>query len=293
VAPASPPQTSELLDDGVKVLKAMGYTVRLGASVRAIDGYLSGSDECRADDINQMFKDPGVDAIFCTRGGYGSGRLLPLLDYSLIKNNPKIFVGYSDITSLSMAFLRKCGLVTFAGPMIASDFSRGKDEYSIKTLFSMITNIKEQATLPLLYGESVQTLHSGVAEGQLVGGNFAVLMTLLGTKYEPKWDGRILFVEDVAENVYKVDRMFAQLRNAGILSRLAGVLLGSFTCIPEDTPNRRLDMVFREYLLPLKIPVLQDVPFGHHSSKCTLPFGAKIRFDGGRRTIRVMQSVVR
>jgi muramoyltetrapeptide carboxypeptidase len=292
VAPASPPKIAEHLEAGLAWLRGQGYRIRRGASLDQRDGYLSGNDETRAADINAMFADASVDAIICSRGGYGSGRILSHIDYAGIQKHPKVLVGYSDITALMMAIQRMTGLVTFAGPMVASDFAQGMDAYTEAALFAMITRIRAQRRLAIPAGE-MHALGNGSAVGRLLGGNMAVLMTLLGTPYEPEWTGSILFLEDVGENVYKIDRMFSHLKNAGVLSRIRGLLLGSFTGIPDDVPNRELDDVVREYTLPVAIPVLSGIPFGHQARKLTLPMGAKIGMDAARKRVTVLEPVLR
>lgn len=293
VAPASPPSDPGKLERGIAYLQSLGYRVMRGASLNARAGYLSGEDELRARDIQDMFEHPGVDAILCSRGGYGSARILDLLDYRSIARHPKIFAGFSDITALHMALMRKAHLVSFAGPMVAAEMEYGMDEDTASAFWPILTRLRSTFRLaPGLLAAST-TVRGGHAEGMLVGGNMAVLLSLMGTPYEPRWNGSILLLEDVGENVYKIDRMFAQLRLAGVLDRINGVVLGGFTAVPEDTPNRDLREVFEEYLLPPGIPILADVPFGHLVPKLTLPIGARIRLDAGRRSITVLQPVIR
>ena len=291
VAPASPPRIARHLEDGIELLKSRGYQIRRGASLDQRDGYLSGSDETRAADINAMFADASVDAIICSRGGYGSGRILSRIDYEGIRKHPKIFVGYSDITALMMAIQRATGMITFAGPMVAPDFGQGMDAFSDEALFAMITRIRARRRLPIVPGE-IHALRPGNAVGRLLGGNMAVLVTLLGTPHEPEWNGSILFLEDVGENIYKIDRMFSHLKNAGVLTRISGLLLGSFTSIPADAPNRELHDVVSEYSLPLDIPVLSGIPFGHQARKLTLPMGATIGMNAARKTVTVLEPVL-
>jgi muramoyltetrapeptide carboxypeptidase len=290
VAPGSPPSSPEKTERGIAYLKGRGFHVVCGESVSAHCGYLAGSDALRANDINRMFADPAIDTLICLRGGYGSARLLDLLDYKMMRRNPKIFVGYSDVTALAMALLKKARLLTFAGPMVAVEMNSGMDAFTERTFWNLL--MRQKGTTRLLRFSHDAVLAPGSCEGALIGGNLAVLTSLIGTQYEPDWKGAVLFLEDVGENVYKIDRMFAQLRLCGILNKVAGVLLGGFSSVPLDTPNRDLIEVFQEFLLPLGIPVVQHVPFGHAQTKITLPLGATVRIDTGMKALTVLHSVV-
>ena len=236
-----------------------------------------------------MFIDERVGAILCTRGGYGAGRLLDLLDYDLIRAHPKILVGFSDITALSMAMLSKSGLLSFAGPMVAAEFGDEPAEITENAFWKMITDRGARHILTL--GEE-ECMQDGIAEGVLIGGNLAVYASLVGSAFLPDPSGKILFLEDVGENVYRIDRMLLQLKHAGILNAVAGIVLGSFSSIPDDKPNRDLDTVLREYFLPLRVPVMTGFPFGHIPAKVTLPFGARVKLDTKKRQLTVLQAVV-
>lgn len=290
VSPASPPRDDALIMRGISALTAEGYPLRLGWSVGAQDGYLAGSDRLRAADLMDMFEDDRVRAIFCTRGGYGSARLLDQLDYSVISAHPKILVGFSDVTALSLALFAKAGLITFAGPMVAAEFASGIRPVATQALWQMLRERKKSRQLPNC--DHTIVLHGGSAEGTLLGGNLAVLCSLIGTPWLPDFRGAILFLEDVGESVYRIDRLLLQLKYAGILKQLSGILLGSFTAVPEDAPNRALAAVFKEYFLPLDVPVLSGIPFGHIPEKITLPIGSRIRLDAERKKITVLQPVV-
>jgi muramoyltetrapeptide carboxypeptidase len=237
-----------------------------------------------------MFEDTRVRAIFCTRGGYGAGRLLEKLDYTLIRQNPKILVGFSDITALSLAMLAKAGLVTFAGPMVAAEFAHGITRNAAHAMWEMLRDVRTSRTLPGC--DQARPLRSGIAEGPLIGGNLTVFTSLIGTPWMPDTRGAILLFEDVGESVYRIDRMLLQLRDGGILQRISGVLLGSFTAIPEDRPNRELEEVLREYFLPIGVPILAGIPFGHIPDKITLPIGSRVRLDTEQRTVTVLEAVV-
>jgi muramoyltetrapeptide carboxypeptidase len=291
ISPSSPPRDARRIMRGVSSLMGEGYRIRLGWSVGARDGYLAGSDALRASDIMAMFEDTRVRALFCTRGGYGAARLLSKLDYEYIRVHPRILVGFSDITALSLALYAHAGLVTFAGPMVAAEFAAGLEGMAADALWDMLQSRRKRRVLPHCKGMGV--LREGRAEGVLLGGNLAVLCSLAGTPWLPDFRDAILFLEDVGESVYRLDRMLLQLRDAGILGKVAGVALGSFTDIPEDAFNRELSTVLKEYLLPLDVPVLTDIPFGHIAKKITLPFGCRVGIDTAHKAITVLQPTVR
>jgi muramoyltetrapeptide carboxypeptidase len=242
-------------------------------------------------DLEMMFKDEQVRAILCTRGGYGAARLLDEIDWELPRKNPKIFVGFSDITALSMALFANSGLMTFAGPMVAADFADEVSRTAEAAFWGMLMDTQQQRELDL--GKAVRTMRAGKAEGPLLGGNLSVFCSLIGTPYVPNCKGAILFFEDTGEAVYRIDRMLLQLRQSGVLAGAAGMLLGSFTAIPDAPNNRLLQDVFEEYVLPLNIPTLTGIPFGHIRDKITLPMGAWVAVDAGRGSVVVTHPVVR
>ncbi len=283
VAPASPAHPSSRIDDGIRLLEQRGYTVVCGAHIRDSNGYLAGSDHDRAHDLMEMFRRDGVDAIFCTRGGYGTMRILPHLDYALIRRRPKIVMGFSDITALSLALHRKTGLVTFAGPMVAAELAHPSPERTEKSMWDVLSG---SATRLSARESGVSTLVAGAAHGVLLGGNLALVTAMLGTPYAPIWDGAILFLEDVGEPVYRIDRMLCQLQLAGVLSRIAGAVLGRFTSVTPAEPDRDLAEVLAEYFTPLRIPVLTGFPHGHTSDKLTLPMGARVVLDTRTRSLK-------
>jgi muramoyltetrapeptide carboxypeptidase len=290
ISPASPPHDSARIARGIDYLLSRGYRVRIGNGVGLRSGYFAGSDRVRLQDVHDMFEDEHVHAIFCTRGGYGSARLLQEMDYDLVQAHPKILVGFSDITALTMGLLARSGLISFAGPMVAAELADDIPSLVETALWDMLSRPAMQRELEL--GSAARTMRAGRAEGPLVGGNLSVLCSLIGSSWLPSFDGAILFIEDIGERVYRIDRMLLQLKYAGILDRLAGIALGSFTAIPESAADRALDEVFEEYFLPLNIPVLHGLPFGHIREKITLPVGARVRLDAGKCTLTVIQPVV-
>ncbi len=298
IAPASAPPEPKAVDQAVDALKHLGFRVKLAPNVHKRHGFFAGTDRERASDLMRMFTDRNVDAVLCVRGGYGTARLLPMLDYKVISANPKIFVGFSDITSLHCAFLTNAKLVSFHGPMLVSDFANMKmPEFALK---SFLETLSGQGTgLGKGYsGNTVKVLRRGVAHGRLVGGNLTVLCTLLGTPWMPTLKGRILFIEDIGELPYRFDRMLTQLLNCGLLQQVAGVAIGlNADC--EDPKakvtteyRQSLEDVLRERLLPLKIPVVMGLPFGHVPDNGTLPVGIKVELGGDRGELNFVERCV-
>lgn len=246
--------------------------------------------EERVDDLHKMFADQSVRAIFCIRGGYGSAQLLPSLDYSLIRNNPKIFIGYSDITALHLAIQKKAGLVTFHGPVLLSEFTPFTQDIFKRALFSNaplgpLSNPKESN--PLRPAHRRRVIHEGKAEGRLTGGNLSLIASLMGTPFEIETTDRIFFTEDVGEEPYRIDRMLTQLRLAGKLDAAVGILMGECKdCGPNDfKPSSAWNMTFGEVLddrfRGLQKPVLSGLTIGHTSDQFTLPLGIKTTLDAG------------
>jgi muramoyltetrapeptide carboxypeptidase len=302
VAPAGPVEDAKVKEASANLAR-LGYRVKHYRSLSAQEGYLAGSDEARAFEIDRAFADPEVGMILCLRGGYGSPRILGLLDYEAMRRRPKIFVGYSDVTALHLAILRKAGLVTFHGPMAERDFSgKGLAPYSSKYFWSLLRAPGAEARAlfeawgagaPPASG-SVRAISPGAAEGPLVGGNLSTICALLGTPYEIETDGAILFIEDVNEEPFRIDRMLCQLRLAGKLGGLEGALLGGFTrCEARTTrPSFTVEDVLDQYFSELGIPVLAGFPAGHLADQATLPLGVRVRLDATRKTLRILEPAV-
>jgi muramoyltetrapeptide carboxypeptidase len=296
VSPASTPATQEKLEKGVLYLENLGYRVKIGRHVMAQYGYLAGSDEERAADLNDMLRDPVVKAVFAVRGGYGTPRILGLIDYPVVRRNPKIVVGYSDITALQLALLRKTGLVTFSGPMVGVEMWDHIDPYTEENFWRMITAGSRASVLQNPDDEPTTAHNKGKVSGILVGGNFSLLASLLATPYLPNLRNTILVLEDVDEAPHRVDRMFAQLRHAGILKNIAGLVLGRFTdCVPTDPskPHLTIEQVLGEIVSAARCPVLTNLQYGHIAKKLTIPFGVRATLDTRTRSLRVSEGVVR
>ena len=296
VAPSGAVRTAGAIERAVAETERMGFKVTLGESAGQRYGYLSGSDEVRARDINAMFADPEVDAIVCTRGGYGTMRMLDLLDYDVIRANPKVFVGFSDITALHIAFFEKCGLVTFHGPMATRWMHEFQDGFT-KPAF-MNAAMKAQPLGVLVnapdYHER-KTVNSGCAEGLLVGGNLSLIAGTIGTPYEINTKDRILFIEEIGERTYCVDRMLTQLRLAGKFEDCAGVVFGDFNDCPVEYPEfgLTLEEVIRDVVSSCGKPIFTGLQAGHVSPKLTLPLGTRCRMDADRCTLEVLEAAVR
>lgn len=296
VAPSSP-EDKEKLCDSTKVLEDLGFKVVHGRSCYESHGYLAGDDELRAFDINTMFKNPRIDAIFCMRGGYGSARILDLIDYNIIYKNPKIFMGYSDITALHIAIVQKSELVTFHGPMLTSDFlSPEFGKYTKKAMLKALTKPTPLGKITSPIGKIKSSmLYPGSAQGEIIGGNLSLIVSTLDTPYEIDTRDKILFIEEVGESPYKIDRMLTQLRLSGKLYDVAGIALCQFTdCNARDSSKSlSLGQIFKEILLPLKKPIVKNVYTGHGESMATIPMGVKGRIDGNRGVFVVEENAVK
>lgn len=294
VSPASTIADPARIQRGVAYIERQGYRTVVGEHVLKSYGYLAGTDEERAADLHAMFLNPEVKAIMCIRGGYGTPRLLPHIDYRLIARFPKIFVGYSDITTLQLALWKKCGLVTFQGPMVGVDMSDGLDAFTEELFWRLLTSRRKAGSV-LPEDEPASTLWPGKGSGILLGGNLAHLVASVGTPYIPSFKGAILFLEDIGEEPYRVDRMMSQLRHAGILRSAAGILGGNFTdCGIKDPakPTLTVDEIFRELSVLAPTPFLTNLSFGHESKKITMPIGIKVRMDAEKKTLDFLEGAV-
>jgi muramoyltetrapeptide carboxypeptidase len=292
-APASPPDKPEIIDEVISRFTALGFKIKPGKFLRERDGYLAGSDEERAADINALFADPEVKGIFALRGGYGSCRILPLLDYTAIRANPKPFVGYSDITAMHLAILVKSGLVTFHGSNASSAFQ----PENIAACRQMLMASEVAAAGPCAgagilfsrndsHGAKVKTVVPGRAQGQLLGGNMTCLLRLLATPYAPDFRRAILFLEDTCEKAYRVDGMFAHLRLAGILSQISGLILGQFDHTDADEQTRITACLQRE-AERIGVPCVSGAPIGHFPEQIIVPQGAQAELDAGEGKLRL------
>lgn len=300
VAPASAPPDPKAIDHSIAVLERLGFKTKLAPNVRKRWGFLAGSDRERAGDLMKMFADRKVHAILCVRGGYGSSRLIPLLDYRTIRANPKILVGYSDITSLHCALLVKSGLTSFHGPMLNSDFIK-KDfpDFTLQSFLRTLMEATPAGSIRAGYkGKTVSILRRGVASGPLIGGNISLLCATLGTPCQPSFKKSILFFEDLDEVPYRFDRMLTHLLNAGLLQHVAGIAIGiNADCFDPKAKGAReyrqtMEDVFKDRLLPLKIPIVSGLPFGHIPLNATLPVGIRATLDGVKGDLVITEAAV-
>lgn len=295
ISPASNPPDISRIDKGVKYLESLGYNVLVGKNVGADNGYLAGTDEQRAEDLNSMFENKEVKAIFCIRGGYGSGRLLDKINYNAVRNNPKIFVGYSDITALQLAFFKKAGLVTFAGPMVAVDMYEKFNPKAEEIFWNTFTNSRKLGKIINPGEEKFFILNKGRAEGTLLGGNLAVFASQIGTPYIPNFKESILMFEEIGELPYRIDRYFNQITKAKIVEQSNGLILGRFLdCYePDETkPTLSLNEVIGNYLGNIDKPVIYNVKHGHIAENITLPFGVHCKINASRSFIEIPDRVV-
>lgn len=292
IAPASPGDP-ELAMAGIKWLEERGFRVELGKSIDQTLGYLSGPDALRAADINAMFASPAIDGIVCLRGGYGTMRLLELLDYPVIQAHPKIFVGYSDITALHVSIGQRTGLVTFHGPMVASDMGQGLSDYTWD-YFSRAVSAPDPLgpVINPLLSPSPVCIAKGTAEGRLTGGNLSLITATLGTPYEIDTCGKILCLEEVGEAPYRIDRMLTHLLLAGKLQAAAGIVFD--VCADCDIearpPSFTVEEVLRDRLGGLKKPVLYHLHFGHTADKATLPMGVTAVLESQTGELRITET---
>ena len=285
LSPAGPAEDNRL-DAGLRELARWGYGVQLGAHARGRLAYLAAPDAGRLEDLIAAFEDPQVHAILCSRGGYGSGRLLDHLPYRKMARNPKIFVGFSDLTALNWALYARSKLISFTGPLVC-EIGEGLPELTVRSFREMIG--------PALPPDSLwravwNAIRPGRATGPLFPGCLSIIVSLLGTRYLPDLRGGILLLEDVGEKPYQVDRMLVQLKNAGILGKIAGLVMGRFTsCWPKVNRGQHLELA--EVLLELTashpVPIYMGVPYGHHPERLTLPVGARVEISarGGLRLL--------
>ena len=299
VTPASNVPEDQELHAAMDLVRSLGFSAEPAANLFSRTQYLAGTDQQRADDLNAMFADTDIDAIFCVRGGYGSGRLLRYLDYDMIAANPKVIMGYSDITSILNAIYLRTGLVTFHGPIAGGNFSNYTYEQYKKVLIepTQIARIGEPPEFEIRPGvvdwkNRLTTIVSGVAEGHLVGGNLSLMVTLLGTPFEPQFEGAILFLEDVDEPPYSVDRMLTHLWMAGKLEQVAGIVLGKFTDDGYDSNTFSMEEVLRDRLEPLGIPTLRGAMIGHIEDKTVVPLGVRARLDADAGALTLLESAV-
>lgn len=279
---------------GVRWLTEQGFRVIMGHSTSQQFGYLSGRDEERAADLHQMFACPDVDGIICLRGGYGTMRILDIIDFEIIRQNPKVFVGYSDITALHTAINQRTGLITFHGPMVESDLRSEMPTYTGEHFLQALASEEPLGLIlhPSAEDQEQRFITKGTAEGRLTGGNLSLIAATMGTPYEIDTTGKILCLEDVGEAPYRIDRMLTQLLLGGKLQSAAGIVVDLFSRCDEEgrAGSFTVEEVLTERLGGLEKPVLMNVLFGHTPVKATLPLGGMARLADRERGLVITET---
>lgn len=299
VAPGSYISEEELLDS-IKNLNALGFETTYSEKVLLQSGYFAGTDKERAQDLMEKFSDKNVKGIVCARGGYGCSRILQLLDYDVIRSNPKVLIGYSDITALLYGIYKKSGLITFHGPVGTSTFN----DYSVNNFNKVLINPERTSLFPNstsgddenVYG--VTSIVKGKGKGILVGGNLSIMVSLIGTEFDVDYSNKLIFMEEIGEEPYRVDRMLTQMIQSGKFENAAGVMMGIFRKCEvkkeSDLTSKSFTLmeVLQDRLNNLKIPVVYGMSFGHVKDKFTIPFGALAELDADKQTFTLLEKAV-
>ncbi len=292
--------SQEELQDSIKNLNQLGFETTYSEKVLLQSGYFAGTDKDRAQDLMEKFSDKNVKGIVCARGGYGCSRILPMLDYDIIRANPKVLIGYSDITALLYGTYKKSGLITFHGPVGTSTFN----DYSVNNFNKVLINPERTSLFPNsisgddenIYG--VTSIVKGKGKGRLVGGNLSIMVSLIGTEFDVDYSKKIIFIEEIGEEPYRIDRMLTQMIQAGKFANAAGVMMGIFRKCEvkkeSDLTAKSFTLmeVLQDRLGSLKVPVIYGMSFGHVKDKFTIPFGALAELDAGKQTFTLLEKAV-
>lgn len=291
------PITKEQLDECIQQLEDLGFKTYYEETVLSEYGYFAGKDQERAEELMSMFANKNVDAILCVRGGYGSIRILDLLNFNLIRNNPKVFMGYSDITALNCSIFDQTGLVTYHGPLGISPFN----DFTFESFQQVVMNPRRRYSFPYRREENsadntefdLYTITGGKADGKLIGGNISVLDSMIGSKYEVDFENKIVFLEEIGEKTYRVDKMLFHLLSATNLKKAAGIVLGVFSeCNINDEPRLSLRDALQDLLQPLDMPIFYGMSFGHIDTILTIPTGIKAKMDADKHSLKLMEKAV-
>ena len=291
VCPASPPKQLDRLEAGIAYLRTLGFRIKRSRTSYGTHAYLSGSDAERVAEFNAFLKDPDIQALFCVRGGYGTLRILPHIDYAAARDFPKLLVGYSDITALQLALLAQSRLTSISGPMVDTDWSAVDPES--ERLFLELAQGATPSPLTGPHHAPLSPLQPGYGEGLLIGGNLYVLTRLIGTPFLPTLENAILFIEDIGEPPYRVDGMLAHLKLAGIWDSLAGLVIGDFS-MSSDSSEEEMKGVFEDYCRSAPFPVAMGLRYGHIPCKNAMPIGVQARLIVSDReaTLAMLEPVV-
>jgi muramoyltetrapeptide carboxypeptidase len=290
-SPAGAVWDSKQVDGFCSILHKLGFKTINGQTLTERYGYFAGTDALRANELNAFFLDKDVRAIFCMKGGWGCGRILPMLDYEIILANPKILMGFSDITSLLIGILSKTGLVGFHGPVGNSGWNDFTTDYVKRVLINkeaaVFTSTGKEEDKPVV-------LFPGKVTGALVGGNLSVIASMMGTDYLPSWKNKILFLEETGEEPYRIDRMLTQLKLCGVLDQIGGFVFGKCVkCLAEEPAKAfTFQQVLEQQITPLKIPAFYGAMIGHIENKFTLPIGVEAELDTASGTLRLLEAAV-
>ena len=292
--------SDEELQDSINNLNDLGFETTYSEKILLQNGYFAGTDKERAEDLMKMFSDKSINGIVCARGGYGCARILPMLDYNVIRSNPKVLIGYSDVTALLYGIYQKSGLISFHGPVGTSTFN----DYSVNNFKKVLMN-SEQTSLftnstsgddENIYG--VRSIVKGKGRGRLVGGNLSIMVSLIGTEYDVDYSNKVIFIEEIGEEPYRIDRMLTQMIQSGKLENAAGIMMGIFRRCelkekdPSFTKTFNLMEVLNDRLSNLIIPVVYGMSFGHVKDKFTIPFGALAELDADKQTFTLLERAV-
>ena len=298
ISPSSHCAYPEKIGLAISYLESTGYRVKPSLHLNRINTDPAIADREKLHDIHDMFSDPAVQAIFCLRGGAGAARLLSKIDYPLIAANPKILAGYSDITALSLALFAKTGMISFSGPMLTTELF-APSPYTEEQFWGMLTSPSYALSLQNHQSHPVTCIRKGEAEGRLIGGNLSVLSSMIGTPFLPEFDDTLLFLEDINEPAYRIDRMLSHLSNAGLLAHCKAILLGQFGNESENTKeeNLRLQHIFKYYSeqAGMNGPVMRGLSYGHIPDLMTIPVGALFRMQisaGGDFSLGALHPVI-
>jgi muramoyltetrapeptide carboxypeptidase len=299
VSPASPTEKKSDILRATEKLEEFGYRVEVGKNVDKQRGFVSATEEERVEDIHEMFAREDIDAVFVTQGGYGSAQLIDKLDYDLIRRNPKIFIGFSDITSMHLALNKLAGLTTFHGPSMYRFNDEEMTDYTLEHMMKALCSDKPVGTITLADPKKwLYAITGGTCEGEIIGGNLTLICSSLGTPFEIETAGKILFLEDLDIEPWIFDHMLCHLRNAGKLKDVIGVVVAEcVNCIPNDyKPGYYVDIPLEDvldyYLSPLGVPVLFGLPLGHTKDMATLPLGVRARLDCDNKELTILESGV-
>jgi muramoyltetrapeptide carboxypeptidase len=279
IAPAWIPNKARL-EKGIAYLNNKGFKTKLGKYIYEKHGYFAGSDQKRLLDLHQMYADPEVIAIFCARGGWGSLRLLDKIDYRLIRKNPKPLIGYSDITGIQLAIWSKCQIPSFSGPFVAVEMGNGINPFTEKHLWGQLNN-SDPKYIFNFNNTNTKFLSHGNSTGILVGGCLSLITSLLGTSFCPNYENTILFIEEVGEKPYRIDRNLAQMKQAGIFNKISGLILGNFIDCEngKNEPSFTVEEIFHDYFSESSYPVIMNFPYGHNGIMMSIPIGIRAIID--------------